>query len=34
MGDEHTLILDDVISIEPASLMVQNKSTPHTPQFF
>jgi excisionase family DNA binding protein len=33
MGDEHTLILDDVISIEPASLMVQNKSTPHTPQF-
>ena len=33
MGDEHTLILDDVISVEEPTLLIPNKTTPHTPQF-
>ena len=32
MGDEHTLILDDVISVEEPTLLIPNKTTPQTPQ--
>lgn len=33
MGDEHTLIIDELIDIDEPSLLIQNKAAPQTPQF-